>query len=158
MPKIEVNQVAEILKRKKIDPSVLRETVEEMNMVVDAKSDDKEKPPAVKKQFVILISDPENRLPKFDFVGWVLQIPENESVATTQDRIFRSVYDFNATKKGRLMPAKTVGEALEAVPAKHFKEADVWVKTKTPVLMLRTDNEVPRDSDPTKNARGRRSE
>ena len=98
-----------------------------------------------KKQFVIVVSDPDGKLPKHDFVGWVLQIPETESVATTLDRIFRSSYDFNTTKKGRLMPVKTVGEALENVPAKAFKEADVWVKTKTPVLMLKTDNEIPKE-------------
>lgn len=159
MPKIEVNQVAEILKRNKLDPALLRQVVEEMNMVADAASQaDEDKPPAVKKQFVILISDPEGRLPSNDFVGWVLQIPETESVATTQERIFRSAYDFNASKKGRLLPVKTVGEAMESVPAKHFKEAEVWVKTKTPVLMLRTDNEIPKDTDSTKNARGRRLE
>jgi len=103
------------------------------------------KPPPMKKQWVILVSDPEHRLPKDDFVGWVLQIPEDESPATTQDRIFRSVYDFNATKRGRLLPVKTVGEALENVPAKQFKEADLWTKTKTPVLVLRTDNEIPKE-------------
>ncbi len=42
-------------------------------------------------------------------------------------------------------PAKTVGESLENVPAKFFKEADVWVKTKTPVLVLKTDNEIPKE-------------
>jgi len=30
----------------------------------------------------------------------------------------RSAYDYNMTKKGQLYPVKTVGEALEAVPAK----------------------------------------
>ena len=85
-------------------------------------------------------------IPSGCLVGWVLQIPENESVATTQDRILRGAYDFNASKKGRLLPVKTIGEALESVPAKFFKEADLWVKTKTPVLVLRTDNEIPRDS------------
>jgi hypothetical protein len=94
---------------------------------------------------VILVSDPDGKLPKHDFVGWVLQIPDTESVATTLDRIFRSSYDFNTTKKGRLLPVKTVGEAIENVPAKAFKEADVWVKTKTPVLVLRTDNEIPKE-------------
>ncbi|MBP8257655.1 MAG: hypothetical protein KAX37_10045 [Opitutaceae bacterium] len=159
MAKIEVNQVAEILKRNKLDPALLRQLVEEMNRIADATTQaDEDKPPAVKKQFVILVSDPEERLPKHDFAGWVLQIPENESVATTQDRIFRSAYEFNASKKGRLLPAKTVGEALETVPAKHFKESGIWVKTKTPVLMLRTDNEIPKDADSTKNARGRRLE
>ena len=27
----------------------------------------------------------------------------------------------------------------------RFKEAEVWVKHKTPVLMLKTDNEIPKD-------------
>lgn len=145
MPKIEVNKVAEILKKNEISPAILRRIIEEMNLAVQPEPGEDDKPPPVKKQFVILVSDPEGRLPKHDFVGWVLQIPEHESVATTQDRIFRSTYDFNTTKKGRLLPAKTVGEALEHVPAKFFKEAEVWVKTKTPVLMLRTDNEIPKE-------------
>lgn len=144
MPKIDVNKVAEILKKNDIAPALLRRVIEEMNLAAQPEGGDEEKPPAVKKQFVILLSDPDGKMPKNDFVGWVLQIPENESVATTQDRIFRGCYDFNASKKGRLLPVKTVGEALENVPAKYFKEADVWVKTKTPVLVLKTDNEVPK--------------
>ncbi|MET0261620.1 MAG: hypothetical protein ABW223_01890, partial [Rariglobus sp.] len=107
-----------------------------------------------KKQWAILISDPDNRLPEGnDFVGWVLQVPENESVATAPERIFKAVYDFNTTKKGRLMPAKTVGEALEHVPAKHFKETGVFVKSKIPVLMLKTNNEIPTDEAKGKDAR-----
>lgn len=159
MPKIDVNQVAEILKRNKVDPALLRQVVEEMNRLAEAAAQGEEdKPPPQKKQFVILVSDPEERFPKHDFAGWVLQLPENESVVTTEERIFRAAYDFNATKKGRLLPAKTVGEALENIPAKHFKECELWVKTKTPVLVLRTGNEIPRDKDTTKNARGRRLE
>jgi len=142
MAKIDVNKVAEILKKNQVDPKVLRQIVEEMNIVTQAEGDE-EKPPAVKKQWAILISDPEERLPKTDFVGWVLQIPEDDSVATTQDRIFRAAYEFNTTKKGRLLPPKTVGEAIENVPAKHFKEVGLWVKSKIPVLMLKTDNEIP---------------
>lgn len=155
MPKIEVNKVAEILKKNEIDPSLLRQIVEDMNQAVQPEVDE-EKPPALKKQFVILISDPENRLPEGnDFAGWVLQIPENESVMTTTERIFKAVYEFNTTKKGRLLPSETVGEALENVPAKHFKEAQVWVKTKVPVLMLRTDNEIPTEKTDKDTRRGR---
>ena len=144
MAKIDVSKVAEILKKNEIDPVVLRRVMEEMNLVVQPEVDD-EKPPAVKKQFVILVSDPDDQFPKTDFAGWILQIPETESVATVQERIFRSAYDYNTTKKGRLLPSKTVGEALENVPAKHFAEVGLWVKTKIPVLMLRTDNEIPRE-------------
>ncbi len=38
-----------------------------------------------------------------------------------------------------------MGEAIENVPAKFFKETEVWVKTKTPVLVLKTDNEIPKE-------------
>lgn len=144
MPKIEVSKVAEIIKKNQVSPAVLRSIVDEMNLAVQPDPGAAEKPPAVKKQFVILVSDPEGKMPKTDLVGWVLQIPESESVATTQDRIFRSAYDYNCTKKGQLLPVKTVGEAVENVPAKFFKEADLFVKTKTPVLVLRTDNEIPK--------------
>lgn len=146
MPKIDVNKVAEILKRNEVEPSLLRTIVEEMNLLVQPEVDE-EKPPALKKQWAILISDPDNRLPEGnDFAGWVLQIPENESVMSTTERIHKAAYEFNTTKKGRLMPAKTIGEALEHIPAKHFKEANVWVKTKIPVLMLKTDNEIPTEA------------
>lgn len=146
MPKIDVSKVAEILKKNEIDPAVLRRVIEELNLVVEPEPGEENKPPPVKKQFAILVSDPENRFPKNDFVGWVLQLPEDESPATVQDRINRAAYDYNATRKGRLYPAKTVGEALENIPAKHFKEVDVWVKTKTPVILLKSDNQIPRSS------------
>jgi hypothetical protein len=145
MAKIDVSKVAEILKKNHLDPSVLRRVIEEINLAVQPDPGEEEKPPPVKKQMVILVSDPERRMPKTDFAGWVLQIPESESPATTQERIFRGAYDYNTTKKGRLYPAKTVGEALENVSAKFFKEAELWVKTKTPVLVLRTDNEIPKE-------------
>ena len=144
MPKIDVNKAAEIIKRNQVEPALLRRIIEEMNLAVQPDPGE-ETPPAVKKQFVVLLSDPEGRMPKTDFVAWVLQIPESESVATTQDRICRAAYDFNTTKKGRLLPVKTMGEAIENVPAKFLKESDVWVKTKTPVLVVTTRNEIPRE-------------
>ena len=143
MPKIYVSKVAEILQRNHLEPAVLRRILEEINHVVQPDPAEENQPPPVKKQWMILISDPEHRLPPDDFAGWVVQIPENESPVTTQDRIFRGAYDFNTTKRGRLLPVTTVGEAFENVPAKHFKEAELWVRTKTPVIMLRTDNRIP---------------
>ncbi|MFY9924460.1 MAG: hypothetical protein WCA95_10055 [Opitutaceae bacterium] len=145
MPKIDVNKVAEILKKNHIDPAVLRRVVEEMNLAVQPDPGEGEAAPPVKKQFVILVSDPGDKLPKSDFTGWVLQIPEDESPASVQERLLKAAYDYNASKKGRLYPAKTVGDALEGVPAKFFRETELWVKTKEPVTVLRTDNEIPRD-------------
>lgn len=144
MPKVDVNKVAEILKKNELEPALLRRVIEELNLAAQPETGDEDKPPPQKKQFVILVSDPEERLPKTDFAGWVLQLPEDESVVTATERIFKAAYEYNRSRKGKLYPAKTVGEALENIPAKHFKETELWVKTKVPVLMLRTDNEIPK--------------
>ena len=154
MPKIDVNQVAEILKRNDIDPLLLRQIVEEMNQAVEPEVDE-EKPPAVKKQFSILIADPDGKLPQSEFTGWVLQIPEDASVTSAPERIHKAAYDFNTTKKGRMMPAKTMADAIENIPAKHFKEQQVWVKTKAPVFMVTTDNEIPMEKSDKKSSRGK---
>jgi hypothetical protein len=144
MAKIDVNKVAEILKKNHIDPAVLRRVVEEMNLAVQPDPGEGDQPPPVKKQYIILVSDPDERMPKGDFTGWVLQIPENESPASVQERLLKGAYDYNASKKGRLYPARTVGDAVENVPGKFFRDAELWVRTKTPVLVLRTDNEIPK--------------
>ena len=144
MAKIDVNKVAEILKKNHIDPAVLRRVVEEMNLAVQPDPGDGDQVPPVKKQHIILVSDPNGKMPKGDLTGWVLQIPENESPASVEERLLKGTYDYNASKKGRLYPAKTVGEAIESVPGKFFKEVELWVKTKEPVLVLRTNNEIPK--------------
>ena len=145
MAKIEVNQVAEILKKHKLEPSLLREIVEEMNIVSQPGADDDIKPPAPKKQFVVLLSDPSGKLPGKELTGWVVQIPEDASPYSTTDRIFKGAYDFNASKRGRMLPVKSVGEALESTGAKYFKESELWVKTKLPVAVVVTDNILPKD-------------
>ncbi len=143
MPKINVSDAAEVLKKNLVDPKVLRQIIEEFNLLAQPELGD-EKPEAVKKQTLLIISDPENTLPKRDYVGWAVKIPETESAATVLDRLYRGVFDHNATKKGMLYPAKTVGEALENVPARFFKEADLWISTRTPVLVIRSDNQIPK--------------
>lgn len=143
--KVEINKVAEILKRNKAEPSLLRSVIEELNLLNKVEEDD-EKAPALKKQFVIVISDPEGRLPKEDFAGWVVQIPDNDSPVTTLERLHRAMYEYNTTKKGRLLPVKTIGEGIECVPAKHYRESEVWIKTKDPVLVVRTNNILPKEA------------
>ena len=156
MAKIEVSQVADILKKHKIDPALLREIVEEMNFATQPGADDDIKPPPMKKQFVMLLSDPEGKLPKHDLVGWVVQIPEDASPHSTAERIFKGAYDYNASKRGRLLPVKSLGEALESVSTKCFKDADLFVKTKTPVSVLFTDNLLPKDEFKTEKVDRRR--
>jgi hypothetical protein len=64
------------------------------------------------------------------------------------ERVHKAAYDFNASRRGRKLPVETIGEAFESVPAKNFKDVEVWVKTKTPVLVLSTDNKLPKTPPP----------
>jgi hypothetical protein len=99
--------------------------------------------PKVKKQFAILVCDKDNEIQK-DLVGWVLQLPEDENVLTVVDSIKKAAYNYNASKKGRKYPVTNIGGAIEAVGSKFLKPYNLTVKTKEPILILRTNNVLPR--------------
>lgn len=146
MAKIDIAKVADILKRSNLEAEVMREILQALQEEASAAEEEQEeKPPPQKKQFVILVSDPEGEIPEKDFVGWVVQIPEMASVLTVKERIHKAAYDFNSSRRGRKNPVGTVGEACEAVSAKHFKEAEIAIKTKIPVAVVVTDNQIPTD-------------
>lgn len=139
--KVPVSFVAEVLKKHKIEPELLREIIEDINH--DLADDSDEKQPAPKKQFVILLSDPEGKLPKQDLVGWVLKIEESASPFSLADRTARAIEAFNMSKRGRMLPVKTVGEAIESASSKYWKDSGVWISTKLPVSVQVTSNRIP---------------
>lgn len=140
--KITVSEVAEVIKRFKIEPETTREIIEALNeRIAAAEADSPEPKPRGKQQYCILVSDPAGKIPQ-GLVGWVVQIPENASPASVNDRVNKAAHEFNATKKGRLIPVKSVGEAMESVKRKHFKNAELAVKTKMPVAVLVTNNKL----------------
>lgn len=147
MSKIELAQVAETLRQNQLEPAVMRRILEQLNKTIEEEAAaEGEKPPAQKKQFVVLVSDPDGVMPEQEFAAWVLQIPEEASPLSLQERVHKAAYDFNATRRGRKLPVETMGEAFESVPSKHFGEVEVWVKTKAPVLVLTTDNKLPKEA------------
>jgi len=99
--------------------------------------------PKIKKQFGILVSDKDGVI-KQDLVGWVFQMPENEDTRDVVELIKKAAYNFNASKKGRKYPVNTIGQAIEGVGSKFFKPYNVSLKTKEPVLVITTDNVLPR--------------
>lgn len=146
MPKIDIETLRFILQRNETDIRKIAEIMNEIELELKAEEEEKAlRPPPVKKQFVMLVSDPDGLMEDKDFVGWVAQIPEDDSIATTAGRIHSAAYDYNATPKGSRMPVETVGEACEVVPAKLFKEQNVWIKSKAPLLVLPVNNAIPTD-------------
>lgn len=147
MAKIEIELVAEVLQENKLDQNTVERIVRQLTRAAERAADEAAaaREPQVKKQWVIILSDPRGDIPDEDFVGWVLQIPENDSPATAADRLIKSAHAYNATRRGQKYPAKSFGEACEVVGGKFLKENSVSVKTKLPVTVLKTDNELPDD-------------
>jgi hypothetical protein len=144
MAKIDVDTVKFILQRNETDIRKVNDIMADIKMELQAEEEERaNRPPPVKKQFSIVLADDEGLLKDKDVVGWVVQIPEDDSVTVAPERIIRAAYEFNTTPKGRRMPVETIGEACENVTAKLFKEQNIWVKTKIPVFAVPTNNKIP---------------
>ena len=135
MAKIDIDLVKAVLQRSDIDAQKIAQIIEDITFESKAAEADKEKEPAVKKQFVVVVSDPYGKF------------TEDDSPMSVLERLHKGAYDYNITPKGRRMPLKTIAEACEFGSAKIYKEHKIWVKTKEPVLIVRTNNKIPTDSD-----------
>jgi len=141
MAKIEVDITKKILERNEVEVRKRNQILQDIKRVLEQEALDKEmKPPLPKKEFVVLVSDPKGILKGHDFAAWVMQVPEGENPGLALDKLTAAAYEHNASPKGRKFPVETVGEACESVSPKILKEQNVWVKTKIPALVLRTDN------------------
>ena len=145
--KIEIDLVTEVLKDNELEEDTVMTITRQLQRAADkiAAEAEAEKEPVEKKQFVILISDPNGDLPDEDMVGWVVQIPENDNPGTVADRLIKAGQHHNTTRRGRKHPAKSIAEVCEVVGSKILKEHKIWVKTKLCISALKTDNVLPQD-------------
>ncbi|MBC2607712.1 hypothetical protein [Pelagicoccus albus] len=145
MPKVSVELIHEVLSNNNLEPDMITAVLKQIEeqAAAEAEAEKANREPTVKKQFVIIVSDPNGTIPSEDYVGWVAQIPEDDPVGETMDRLIRASYEYNISKKGRKYPVKTVGEACEAVGARFLKEQSLAIKNKVPVAVVRTDNKIP---------------
>lgn len=144
MAKIDVEKLKHILHRNESDIQKINDILNDIATELQIEQAEKEaRPPAVKKQFITLIADNDGQLLDQDFASWVVQIPEEANPHAVIDKIHQSAYTYNATPKGSRLPVKSMGETLESVSAKIFKENEVWVKTKIPVLAVSCKNQLP---------------
>jgi hypothetical protein len=144
MPKADTELVKMVIQRHEIGVQTTAAIIQDILDALKAEDGEDKTHPA-KKQFVFLLSDPKGELEGKDFVGWVLQIPEEDSAMTAEERLIRSAYEFNITPKGRRMPLKTIAEVCEHVSGRITKEQGLWIKTKEPVYVLCTGGKVPFD-------------
>ncbi|MDR1816622.1 MAG: hypothetical protein LBR07_00220 [Puniceicoccales bacterium] len=120
---------------------VLSKNAEVANEAEEA--DAKEKSPSEEKAWALVVLDAPAEVRSLDLTGYAFQYPASESPHLIKERIYRAVYEFNTTKKGRKSPVSNIGDAAEIVPAKHWKEAGAKPRNKEPAYVVFLDNEVP---------------
>lgn len=117
--------------------------INEKSELEENNESEKEKPPRIKKQFNIIVSDPEHKIPAgVELTGWVTQMNEDEPITSALTKIYTAVYDFNA-QSGRNDKFKSVGDACQNLKTKFFKNAGITIKTKEPVFVQITNNKIP---------------
>jgi len=137
--------------QEKIDEilNLLSDSTVDINETSKSEEENAEEPegsdePKVKKQFVMLVSDP-NKVINKSLTGWVIQMPEDEDVQSVVECIKKGAYNFNASKKGQKYPVSSIGQAIANVSNKFFKPYNVSIKSKEPILIVTTDNILPRN-------------
>jgi hypothetical protein len=141
---LSINEVAQVLAAK-LAPEKVREVVQELNTIEAEKKEDRaENGPKQKNQYAFVLLDPNNALKGQQFVGLVVQYPENESPNEILPKIYNAAYTQNRTAKRKRWSLNTVAEAAESVKRKFFKEQNIHVKTKEVVPVIISDNIIPK--------------
>lgn len=123
----------------KIDMETRVKILRDIEKEAEENKPEREKKP--KKRFVaVAITDN----PDFENVPLFLtQIEEGDNHNFVVDRIVRATEEHNNTPKGRKKPIRTFGDAFAETKRKMITDKNVWIKTKEPVIIVRTEkNEI----------------
>jgi hypothetical protein len=142
MAKVDIEIVQKILKERGVEVRLAAEILNQIRDAIAEEVVDREKP--AKKQMLVLVSEPEEGLPK-DLTGWVVQLLEDDDPREVATKIQEVSKAFNESPKGQRVPVDSFGDAVQSIPSKLFRESDLWIKTREPVRII-----------PVKNTLGRR--
>lgn len=106
----------------------------------EAEENKEPKEPKTRNQFVIVALTDQEGIEEIPM--YITQLPLEDDHNTIPDIVMRASREFNDTPKGRKLPVETVGDAMESVTRKFFKERGLVVKTKEPVIVVKTKNQI----------------
>ncbi len=141
MAKVDIEIVQKILKQSGVDVRMAAEILNQIRDAVAEEAVEREKP--AKKQMLVLVSEPEEGLPK-DLTGWVVQLLEDDDPKEVADKIVEVAKAFNESPKGQRMPVESFGDAVQSISSKFYKESDLWIKTREPVRVIPVKNSIGR--------------
>jgi hypothetical protein len=119
------------------DEPLTQKALVELKRLMDEKSSQSaDKEPAEKKAFVVIRPEASSE------IAWIVRHAESIHPSLVPEMIREAIASYNASRKGRLFPANTLGEGLEQCPPRFFKELGLSVSTKLPVTLLAMAQEL----------------
>jgi hypothetical protein len=141
MAKVDIEIVQKVLKESGVDVRVVAAILNQIREAAAEEAVEREKP--AKKQMLVLVSEPEEGLPK-DLTGWIVQLLEDDDPKEVADKIVDVAKAFNESPKGQRLPVESFGDAVQSIAGKLFKESDLWIKTREPVRIIPVKNSIGR--------------
>jgi hypothetical protein len=140
--KVTIDSVVKALKEVNLTPADTRKVIEKLNNEAAINKKDPHAGPKTKKQFVVL----GQGLHPLNGAAWVLQIEEGANPKDVIQRIKNAAIEYNNSRKGKLLPVKTICETLENVGRRFYDTANpqekTLVKTKNPTVIVDSDNKL----------------
>ncbi len=141
MPKLSIEQIEAALRERKIAPATIIQIITDLEAAAQADKDAKEPTKKAKNQLVVIAIDKDQQI-KEPIVALVAQIEDGAPPAAALERILEAARVHNASSRGSRKPVSSLGQAVEGVSRKLFKEQRVMLKTKFPVLVIPTVNTI----------------
>lgn len=141
---IKIEEVESVLRNKNIPANVIIQVVNELEAVAEENKAEKSAEPKQKNEYGVILLDPNNVVRDNNLTALVVQYPHGENPNTILDRLYAATYAQNAAGKRKKYNIQTVGEAARSVKRKFYKENRLMIKTKEPVLVVKSDNNIPR--------------
>jgi hypothetical protein len=138
---IKIDDIEEVMRKHKLDVSVIKQVVTELEQIEEENKAEKGTGPKQKNQFVVVVKGDESMRGK-ELAAWVAQIPDGEDHNDVLPRLKRAAKTTVDCQKRKKKPINTVGDAFRYSKAVFLKEQKLKIKTKeyVPALVVVEDS------------------
>jgi len=145
MAKIDLEEVEQLLLRNNVPEATVVKVLTDAAAILKEEKEErqKEKVPGEKFGHVVVISDPENKIPRdVEFTAFVVKHRMDVDLATIPEKLQLVARDSNSTKKNSKNPVRTVGELFHWVKRRFWKSYAIYGITKDPVRVFLSSNQL----------------
>ena len=144
MAKLDLNIVMGVLQAHQTPPALLKKIEHGLNEAAKDEEEEKEVPENQPSYEPLLVTTKVDGNLDEDAPFFVLEFDSKKMNHTEAiDNFKRVIWDHNNKAKNKNRHAHTIGEAFQFVPGVLLKQNGFKIRCKTPIIMVRTHNQLP---------------